>query len=431
MRRLAILSVILSAGCGGNPPSETESFELENGLKVILRPVPSASHAALVVLFDIGGDHDPPGQSGLAHTVEHVYVTAAAGDTKSRTVQDYVAAYPLGWNAQTGDRYTVVATVFDAQALDEELKAAADRMGGLRVTDADLDREKPRIIEELHNMYGGLPQLAANNLAREMIRPSAAGHRKGGVIDHVSKLGAPDVHAWWEKYYKPNNATLVLAGRFDAIDAKHKIRNRFSSIESGDPPPETVPPAEAIVTQPMQVRVEPTNRAARPRVCLAYAAPAPSEDLFGAFLVMVAKMQSRAAELQSDPQQFPVQFMAIDDPSVLYVTSDVRDGETAEQTIERLDAFVLQIANEAVSKADRELTKNSFAFFYETSHLPDAVVAGNVYGLAFGLGRREQLGITPKQLADSIVGVHQEAYDRCREQVFDIGRRAAVVVIPE
>src|SRR5262249_1803621 len=110
-----------------------QSFELENGLRVLLRPVHGAKQAAAVVRYSVGGDHDPQGRSGLAHLVEHVYVTAAAGDQPQRTVNEYLRRYPAGWNAQTGDRYTVFATVFPGRQLEDELKDAAVRMGDLRV----------------------------------------------------------------------------------------------------------------------------------------------------------------------------------------------------------------------------------------------------------------------------------------------------------
>src|SRR5262245_29735392 len=68
---------------------KVERFTLENGLRVILRPATGAKSIALVVVYDIGGDHDPQERSGLAHLVEHVYCTAAAGAAKARTAQDF------------------------------------------------------------------------------------------------------------------------------------------------------------------------------------------------------------------------------------------------------------------------------------------------------------------------------------------------------
>src|SRR5690606_26548589 len=108
-------------------------FALNNGLTVRIRPIQGANQVALLVLYKIGGDHDPQGRSGLAHLVEHLYVTAAAGDAPARAAEAFFRQYPAGCNAQTGDRYTVVAAVFPPEDLAKELRDAAARMGDLRI----------------------------------------------------------------------------------------------------------------------------------------------------------------------------------------------------------------------------------------------------------------------------------------------------------
>jgi zinc protease len=139
--------------------AEPVRFRMENGLRVILRPIQGARQAALVVVYSIGGDHDPNGRSGLGHLVEHVYLTAAAGGEAARTAEEFARRHPEGANGQTGERYTVFAAVFPAKDLEEELRDAAARMGDLRVTAADLDRERGRLLEEVENMYGQIPAL--------------------------------------------------------------------------------------------------------------------------------------------------------------------------------------------------------------------------------------------------------------------------------
>ena len=87
-------------------------FALPNGLTVILRPIAGAEDTALVVLYDIGSDHDPAEQTGLTHLAEHLYQLAAAGAAPARTVEEFSGRYPKGANGQTGDRYTMLTTVF-------------------------------------------------------------------------------------------------------------------------------------------------------------------------------------------------------------------------------------------------------------------------------------------------------------------------------
>ncbi len=432
MRRLMCLCPLILATGSFTAGAEVKPYELKNGMTVILKPLPQATHAALVVIFDIGGDHDPAGKSGLAHTVEHQYVTAATATKPARTIREYIAAYPQGWNAQTGDRYTVIATLFAPGAIDDELQDAAERMRSLRVTEADLAREKPRLRNELYNMYRGIPQLAARNLAREMIRPGPAGHRRGGVMEHIAKLSVADVQTWWQKYYKPNHATLVLAGRFDSNSAKRKIQQLFAEVEPGDLLPKVLPTENADFTAPLRKKIKPLQRSkTASRVCLAYTAPEVSSNNFPAFLVLVAKLQAQAAALPSPPGDFPVQFLPIDDPSVVCVTSEVQSDETTEQTIQRLDKFVNRVVSDKITQQDRQRAKQMFAMFYGTAEIPESALSRNPYGVAFGLGRRQQLGIQPRVLRRTIDSARTADFDHCREQIFAVKQRAAVVVIPE
>ena len=151
------------------PPAPRGQFLLDNGLTVRIRPIQGASDVALLVLYKIGGDHDPQGRSGLAHLVEHLYVTAAAGAVPARTAEAFFQRYRAGCNAQTGDRYTVVATVFPKGDLEKELTEAAARMGDLRITAADLDREKPRLLDEVANNW---ESIHASSTARSTPSPN-------------------------------------------------------------------------------------------------------------------------------------------------------------------------------------------------------------------------------------------------------------------
>ena len=134
MRARAVLLLALAA-CGGKkddggkagpaatPPADARPAPLagdvdrtlDNGLRLILAPVPDSGGVALLVLFRIGGDHDPAGQSGLAHLVEHMLVTAANPAAPARTADEWMKRYPLGWNAQTGSDYTVIDFVQEFQ----------------------------------------------------------------------------------------------------------------------------------------------------------------------------------------------------------------------------------------------------------------------------------------------------------------------------
>src|SRR5262249_35715052 len=146
-----------------------------------------------------------------------------------------------GWNAQTGDDYTVYATVVDGALLENEIKDHAARMGELKITGDDLKRELPRITRELRNMYGGIPAIAAANLARARVRPVPFDGRKGGLGEQLKALSAEQLQSRWQEYYKPSNATLVVVGPASADDLRRWIGEGFGKLPSGKrvaaPPP--------------------------------------------------------------------------------------------------------------------------------------------------------------------------------------------------
>jgi zinc protease len=430
MRFLAAFSLLLLVAEATNAVDSPtpDCYQLPNGLTVILRPIQGAQQTALVVLFNIGGDHDPKGKSGLAHMVEHVYVTAAAGKEKARNIQEYVARYPAGWNAQTGDRYTVVATVFPAKDLDKELQDAAWRMGDLRVTEDDLLREKPRIDDELANMFGRLPRLGAPNHARELVRPSPLGGRKGGVPDQVQALTVKEVQDRWQRYYKPRNAVLVLAGAVDPAAAKQAISTHFGPVATGDPPPKAEEAGKPQWGTVKEVPVKPLPGQEEAMASLGFAAPLPTDERYAALLALVARLQAAAMKLGGGPGRFPIQFMVLDDPHFLAINAPAKADETAQQAVARLQAFVAESIEPKLNDNEKARAKQSFGLFLGITDVPDAFVAQNPYVIAYALGRRHQLAIDSAKLLKAMDALSDQELRRAARDFLSPARSAGVLL---
>ncbi len=394
---------------GGTTPAPGR-FPLKNGLTAIVRPIRGANEVALLVLYKLGGDHDPQGRSGLAHLVEHVYVTAAAGSAPARSADAFLQSYPSGCNAQTGERHTVIATVFPKADLEKELTEAAARMGDLRIMAADLDREKPRLLAELANMFGRIPALGALNHARELIRPAPRGGRKGGLPEHVQAMTLDDVKTHWARYYKPRNAILVLAGAVDEPSARRAVAAQFAQLDPGVEPP---PPGE-------------------PRACLAYAVPEPGCDLYAPFLLLVARLWTTMTQPGGDggPGRTTIDFPLLEDPAVLGVSGAAKAGETAAQALARLEAFVAQTTAPRLRDEERAAARQVFGFFLGTADLPDFALAHNPYGVALGLARREQLGFDPARLNRALDTLTETEFRRAASEIFAPSRHAGAFLRP-
>lgn len=409
--------------------AEELRFALDNGLEVILRPVDGADEAALLVCFDFGENADPKGKSGLSHFIEHLYLTAAAGQTPIRTVDEIVAKYQGLFNAQTGEDYTVIATVFPAGELHAELSDAAARMATLRITQTDVDRERPRILLELNNMYGGISGLGALNRAREALRPSPEGARKGGAIEVIESLTLDELTDAAKRWYKPINAHLVVTGAFHVEKTQAKIEELFAAIPPGEKA--ALLPRE-YAAHPPTVVVQGTEPNAPGVVVLAYPCPPAGREHAAAGAILVPRIIAQAQASGDAAGRFPppVFHPVLDDPYLLYVGTLLRENETAEAAIARLDARVATALTGAVQMNERMSVRNGSGMFLGFVDPPQGLPAQGLYGLAFSLARRAQLSIDPQDVAKRLESIDEAGLTAAGEAVFNPARRSAVVIMP-
>ena len=392
-------------------------YELDNGLTVILRPVPAANQVAVVVLFDLGGDHDPVGRSGRAHVLEHLYCTAAAGDMPARDFMPIQKRYTAGYNQQTGFGYTVFAGVVKAEQLAEELKDAAARMGALRISEADLKREVPRVLLELRNMYGGIPSLAGINHVRMRLHPIPQGGRPGGRAKHIKAIALRELQQLWQDYYKPNNTILVLAGRFDVAEARKLIQQRFSPIPSGKAPPTRPLKPEAKTGATRRINVKPIVKKATGVASVGYVAPLPGNKDYAPFLLVVSRLWALGQGGVQPGQVQPMYYPPLDDPTTIVLQTALPAGKDAESVLRQLDQRLQAALTPKLKPQDELLAINSMAML-GTVDVPDAMWSQNLYGLAFSVGRRHQLKIDGNELRTAIQRVTDADMQRLATSVF-------------
>ena len=419
---MAVLLTASSLRAGSQKPYKTD-----NGLTVILRPVSAAKEVAVVVLFDLGGDHDPVGRSGRAHLLEHLYCTAAAGDTPARGFAQIQKRYGRGYNQQTGFDYTVLAGVVKADKLGEELADVAARMSALRITDADLQRETPRVLAELRNMYGAMPSLAGMNHVRMRLHPIAQGGRHGGKAEHVRAIGLDELRQFWRDHYRPPNAILVLAGKFDAAEVRKLIQERFGAIASGKSPP--TPPVRPAAKTPAthRIKVKPIMRKATGVVSVGYAAPRPGSEDYAPFLLVVCRLWALSRGLMRPGQVPPMYYPMLDDPTTIALQAALPAGKDAESVLKQLDQRLQAAVTAKVTPLDKMRAVNGMAML-GTVDVPPAMWAQNPYGLAFSVGRRHQMKIDGGKLRAAIQAATDADMRRLATSVFAPNKRIAVIV---
>lgn len=407
-------------------PKETGMLRLDNGLHVQLMPAPGGDRAAVLVLFDLGEEQDPPGSSGLAHLVEHLYVTAACKGRPARDAAAFARAHPMGWNAQTGRDYTVIASVVPEQEVPAELGEAAARMASLRVTAADLERELPRMQLELTNMYGGMPRLGAVNHAFQRALPLASGARKGGVMEHLRHLDAEQVQQRIDRYYKPANARLVVAGAFDEEAVERAVTRLFSPLSAGSPAPAPQKPEPPGGGKPTVLRVPPGPAAEEGAgyAALAWSLPAPGEPGYAAATVLATHLAAGSMRPGGDLQ---VSWQPLDRPEGLAVSVPVSGAAQVVETLrDRVGGLLLTASREEELAKLRALPRRQLGAMLGLVS-DRALRRVNPYGAAFAAGRRAQLGLDPEALRAQLQELQREDLERTASHF--AGSGAGVVLL--
>ena len=415
-----IIGILLVAS---NLSAETiEPYKLDNGLTVILRPVTTANKVAFVVLYNIGENHDPIGKSGMAHLLEHLYVTAAAGETPARDVMQFTRHYPAGWNAQTGQDYTVIAGVVEAGQFSKEIKDVAARMNALRITETDIKREVPRVEQELTNMYGGIPMLAGINHARAQLHPIPQGGQRGGAIAHIQTITLDELQQFHKDYYKPNNAILIVAGKFDVEEAKKSIHENLSQIVPGKLLPEPHPKAKPKTGNVNKINVQPVVPNATGVAAIGYAAPFPDSKEYVPFLIVYSRMAyALRTQFQRGKAQ-PIFYPPLDDPTTFVLQTELTSEEDVDAVLKELDQRLQAALTPKLTPQDKLQAINALAI------LSDAMWGENMYSLAFSIGRKYQLQINGKEMRAAIETVTDADIENLAKTIFAPEKRATVII---
>ena len=400
-----------------------DPYKLDNGLTVILRPMPKASKVALVVLFDLGGAHDPIGKSGMAHLLEHLYVTAAAGDTPARDFMQFMKRYPAGQTAQTGLDFTVIAGVVEPTQFAEELTDVAARMNDLRITEADLTREVPRVSQELRNMYGGLPWLAGLNHARAQLHPIPQGGQYGGAPAHVQAITLNELQQFRKDYYKPNNAILIIVGKFDLAEARKFIHAHFNQIPTGKQPPTKPPTPTAKTGEVHRVTVRPLVKNATGVAAIGYTPPTIGSEEYAPFLIVVSRLWSTLQRTFQMGKVQPIYYVPLMDPTTFALQAELSDEKDAETVLRELNQHLHTALTSKLTPQDKQQTINTFAnLFGKLEWILD------LNSFAFIVGRQYQLQIDNKALIDAVQGVTDADIQLLATSIFAPEKQATVII---
>jgi zinc protease len=224
-------------------PLNLEEYTLENGLRVVLNPDKAIPVVSIAVYYDVGSRNEREGRTGFAHLFEHMMFQGSENVKKAEHFQ-FVMKAGGTMNGTTSSERTNYFETMPASQLPLALWLESDRMRSLAVTQENLDNQRDAVKEEKRLRYDNQPYGQVFDLINSMVYKNFANaHSVIGSMEDLDDATVDDVQQFFQTYYAPNNAVLVLSGSFDATEAKSLIRKFFASIP-GQPKPAPIDVSE-------------------------------------------------------------------------------------------------------------------------------------------------------------------------------------------
>ncbi len=205
-------------------------YQLDNGLQVLMFPDISQETITVNITYLVGSKHENYGETGMAHLLEHLLFKGTPNHPDiPKELTDH-GSEPNGttWTDRTNYFATFSAT---DENLNWALDLEADRMINSFIAKKDLDSEMTVVRNELENGENSPFRV----LLQRMMAVSFDWHNYGkstiGVISDLENVDIKNLQAFYRKYYQPDNATLVVAGKIDEEKTLKLINKYFGKIK--------------------------------------------------------------------------------------------------------------------------------------------------------------------------------------------------------
>ena len=213
-----------------------EKFTLANGLTVALSPDHSSPTFTLAMTYRAGSHRDTPGHAGLAHLVQHVTYEGSPNVARGE-YKELIGATGGELNGDTISSASRFQTTLPANQLELALFLEADRMRGLALTQEGLNAARSEVLEEravAMNTGYAIARFQFEALAYDNFLNQQTGF---ATNEELNRATVDEVRRFYQTYYTPSNAGLVLVGDFDSAKARERIKHYFESIPARLAPP--------------------------------------------------------------------------------------------------------------------------------------------------------------------------------------------------
>ncbi len=338
-------------------------FDLDNGLHVVLHKDNSTPIIAVSVLYHVGSKNETTGKTGYAHFFEHLMFEESeniAQDQYAKIVQSVGGTI----NAYTSSDQTYYHCVLPSNQLELGLWMESERMLNAKITQAGVDNQREVVKEEKRTSDNRPYSSWYMEISKRMFQGTNYEWTPIGSFADLNAASIADFQNFYDMYYVPNNATLVITGDIDEKTAKKYIKKYFSGIPKGIAEINKPNVSGALLTQPIVDTVY--DNIQLDAVFQAYKVPAQgTKDAYALEMLSTILSNGKSSRLNTalkEDKQMALQvagfsmnfesagfFATLGLPNQGYTVADIQKGIVAE--IEKLQ-------NELISEEEFQKIKN-------------------------------------------------------------------------
>ena len=268
----AVVAWVMPFAAAANEDEPVTSFTLENGMEVVVVEDHRAPAVQHMVWYRAGSADEPKGASGIAHFLEHL-LFKATDKMEAGEFSATVAANGGRDNAFTSYDYTAYFQRVAADRLELMMSMESDRMKNIRLTEEDILTERDVILEERNQRTENNPGALFNE---QLNAAQYLNHRYGvpiiGWKHEVQGLDLQDALSFYETYYSPNNAILVVSGDVEPQEVRRLAETYYGAIPANPDLPKRLRTQEPPQTAERRLLFR-DARVAQPYVSRSYLAP--------------------------------------------------------------------------------------------------------------------------------------------------------------
>lgn len=360
---LLLLFLVPAAQGAGLRERVTEAV-LSNGLKALLLENHKAPLVSFQVWYRVGSRNEAWGKTGLSHLLEHMMFkgTNKIGPEEfSRIIQENGGDN----NAFTSRDYTAYFENLRADRVDVAMELEADRMQNLVLREEDFRTERLVVMEERRLRTEDNPQAYLfEQLMAAAFQIQPYHWPIIGWMGDLERLTLEDLKTYYQTYYNPVNAFLVVVGDFNTEELLRKIEKAFGSITKGVSPPQEV---SLEMAQVGERRITVKKEAQLPSIVMAYHVPN-LRDPDSYVLEVIATILSggKSARLYQGLVREKRLVLSVDadhsllsrDPGLFYISAEILPDKEIQEVEKAIDEEIGKLQNGQVSPRELEKAKN-------------------------------------------------------------------------